>query len=70
MQTEVDLPNAGKVKGMIIKKGVTLIVGGGFHGVAPHAPPFGPSLLHTTYYKPQNWYSLELPDPSHLVWFD
>ena len=32
LQLEVVLPNAGKVKGMAIEKGVTLIVGGGFHG--------------------------------------
>lgn len=29
---EVDLPNAGMVRGMGIPRGVTLIVGGGFHG--------------------------------------
>lgn len=29
---EIDLPNAGKVKGMGIPKGVTLITGGGYHG--------------------------------------
>lgn len=29
---EADLPNAGKVRGMGIPEGVTLIVGGGFHG--------------------------------------
>lgn len=29
---ELDLPNKGKVRGMGIKKGVTLIVGGGYHG--------------------------------------
>ncbi|NLY43634.1 MAG: ABC-ATPase domain-containing protein [Clostridiaceae bacterium] len=27
-----ELPNRGKIKGMAIKKGVTLIVGGGYHG--------------------------------------
>ena len=29
---EVILPNAGRIRGMAISKGVTLIVGGGFHG--------------------------------------
>lgn len=29
---EIELPHKGKVKGLAIKKGVTLIVGGGFHG--------------------------------------
>ena len=29
---EVELPNAGTVRGMAIPRGVTLIVGGGFHG--------------------------------------
>lgn len=32
MRVEIDLPNAGPVEGMGITEGVTLIVGGGFHG--------------------------------------
>lgn len=32
MEVEMDLPNRGKICGMGIKKGVTLIVGGGYHG--------------------------------------
>jgi predicted ABC-class ATPase len=32
LRTEVNLPNAGKVSGMGIPRGVTLIVGGGYHG--------------------------------------
>ncbi|CAH3028763.1 unnamed protein product [Porites evermanni] len=32
MSVEFDLPHAGKVTGMGIPRGVTLIVGGGFHG--------------------------------------
>lgn len=32
MEVEVNLPNRGKIKGMGIPKGVTLIVGGGYHG--------------------------------------
>ena len=32
LRLEVDLPNRGKVTGMGIREGVTLIVGGGFHG--------------------------------------
>jgi predicted ABC-class ATPase len=32
MRVAVDLPNAGRVTGMGIEPGVTLIVGGGFHG--------------------------------------
>jgi predicted ABC-class ATPase len=32
LQTEFDLPHAGKITGMGIPRGVTLIVGGGFHG--------------------------------------
>ncbi|MFG2192039.1 ABC-ATPase domain-containing protein [Streptomyces sp. NPDC048639] len=31
-RVEVDLPNAGRVTGMGVPEGVTLIVGGGFHG--------------------------------------
>ena len=30
--TEIDLPHSGKTKGMGIPKGITLIVGGGYHG--------------------------------------
>lgn len=32
MRYQFDLPNAGAVTGMGIKKGITLIVGGGYHG--------------------------------------
>ncbi|WP_077612024.1 ABC-ATPase domain-containing protein [Clostridium sp. Marseille-P2415] len=32
MEVELSLPNRGKIKGMGIPKGVTLIVGGGYHG--------------------------------------
>jgi predicted ABC-class ATPase len=32
LQMEIDLPYAGKVKGMGIPKGITLISGGGYHG--------------------------------------
>ena len=32
MRREFKLPNSGTVSGMAIPKGVTLIVGGGFHG--------------------------------------
>lgn len=32
LQVEIDLPNRGKVAGMGIPRGVTLIVGGGYHG--------------------------------------
>ncbi len=32
LQVELQLPNAGRVKGMGIPAGVTLIVGGGYHG--------------------------------------
>ncbi|MFN2556194.1 MAG: P-loop domain-containing protein [Nitriliruptorales bacterium] len=32
LRSEVDLPNRGRVRGMGIPEGVTLIVGGGFHG--------------------------------------
>ncbi|MDM8529544.1 ABC-ATPase domain-containing protein [Anaerolineales bacterium HSG25] len=32
LQVEVTLPNAGRIVGMGIPKGVTLIVGGGYHG--------------------------------------
>ena len=29
---EIELPNAGRIKGLAIQKGVTLIAGGGYHG--------------------------------------
>lgn len=32
LEVELDLPNKGLIKGMGIKKGITLIVGGGYHG--------------------------------------
>lgn len=32
MEVELELPHKGKVKGMGIAKGITLIVGGGYHG--------------------------------------
>lgn len=32
MEVQVKLPNQGIVKGMGIRHGLTLIVGGGFHG--------------------------------------
>jgi hypothetical protein len=35
LEREFDLPNGGKVKGMAIPRGITLIVGGGFHGPTP-----------------------------------
>jgi len=45
LEREVTLPNAGKVKGMGIPKGITLIVGGGFHGKSTVRPPRLPSPL-------------------------
>lgn len=32
LTTEIELPNAGHIKGMAVPKGVSLIVGGGYHG--------------------------------------
>lgn len=32
METQIEVPNKGLVTGMGIKKGITMIVGGGFHG--------------------------------------
>jgi predicted ABC-class ATPase len=32
LEVEIDLPNRGRVRGMGIPQGVTLVVGGGFHG--------------------------------------
>jgi len=32
LEVEINIPNRGLIKGMAIKKGVTLIVGGGYHG--------------------------------------
>lgn len=44
LEKEINLPNAGTVKGMGIPEGVTLIVGGGFHGKSTllHALERGP----------------------------
>lgn len=32
LEVEMNLPNRGKIKGLGIKKGITVIVGGGYHG--------------------------------------
>lgn len=32
MRVEIDLPNRGRVSGMGVRAGITLVVGGGFHG--------------------------------------
>ncbi len=32
LAVELSLPNAGRVRGMGVRTGVTLVVGGGFHG--------------------------------------
>ena len=32
LRKEIDFPHAGKIKGMAIPKGITLITGGGYHG--------------------------------------
>ena len=32
LEIEMNVPNQGKIKGMAIKKGITVIVGGGYHG--------------------------------------
>jgi len=58
LEVEVVLPNQGRMKGMGIPKGVTLIVGGGFHGkstllsaiergVYPHIPGDGREYVVT-----------------------
>lgn len=56
LQETVDLPHAGAVTGMAIKPGITVIVGGGYHGkstvlqaiqrgVYPHVPGDGRELV-------------------------
>ena len=58
LRAEVELPHKGKVSGMPLPKGITLIVGGGFHGkstllnaiqnaIYPHAPEDGRELIAT-----------------------
>ncbi|KWX02129.1 Isopentenyl-diphosphate delta-isomerase [Carbonactinospora thermoautotrophica] len=60
LRVEVELPNAGRVTGMGLPEGVTLIVGGGFHGkstllraleygVYDHVPGDGRELVVTRY---------------------
>ena len=46
LEVEITLPNAGTIKGMGIPQGVTLIVGGGFHGKS--------TLLHALEQGPYN----------------
>ena len=58
LEAEMSIPNRGRIKGMGIPKGVTLIVGGGFHGkttllnaiergVYPHIPGDGREYVAT-----------------------
>jgi predicted ABC-class ATPase len=58
LEVEVSVPNRGRIKGMGIPKGVTLIVGGGFHGkttllnaiergIYPHIPGDGREYVAT-----------------------
>jgi predicted ABC-class ATPase len=58
LEEEVELPHAGRVRGMAIPEGVTLLVGGGFHGkstllsaialgIYPHIPGDGRELVAT-----------------------
>jgi predicted ABC-class ATPase len=58
LEMEMVVPNRGRVKGMAIPKGVTLIVGGGFHGkttllnaiergIYPHPPSDGREYVVT-----------------------
>ena len=59
LKHEVTLPHQGKLSGMIVPKGITLIVGGGFHGkstllqalergIYNHIPGDGRELVATT----------------------
>lgn len=32
LSAEVNVPNKGRIRGMVIRRGITLVVGGGFHG--------------------------------------
>jgi len=56
LAAEIELPHAGRVRGMAIPRGVTLLVGGGFHGkstlldalargIYPHRPGDGRELV-------------------------
>ncbi|WP_444684296.1 ABC-ATPase domain-containing protein [Alkalicoccus luteus] len=56
---ELDLPHRGKVRGMLIKKGVTLIAGGGYHGKS--------TLLQAL---ERGVYNHEAEDGRELVWTD
>ena len=58
LRAEVELPHKGKISGMAVPKGITLIVGGGFHGkstllnaiqsaIYPHARGDGRELIAT-----------------------
>jgi predicted ABC-class ATPase len=55
---EVDLPHAGRLRGLVIRQGITLLCGGGFHGkssllralgrsVHPHVPGDGRERIAT-----------------------
>ena len=58
LEVELSVPNRGRIKGLGVPKGVTLIVGGGFHGkttllngiergVCPHLPGDGREYIAT-----------------------
>lgn len=59
LSKQIDLPNSGRISGMAIPRGITLIVGGGFHGkstllqalergIYNHIPGDGRELVATT----------------------
>lgn len=82
LEVEFDLPNSGKVRGMGIREGVTLIVGGGYHGkstllralergVYPHIPgdgrEFVVSLRETVKIRAEDGRSVEKVDISPFI---
>lgn len=77
LEVRVQLPNSGAITGMGVKIGVTLVVGGGFHGKSTllkaievgvynkvsHAPPPCPPLSRCTHVNIAQIVSIE---PPHL----
>ncbi len=79
---EVETPHRGKIRGMGIPRGVTLIVGGGYHGkstllrslalgVYPHAPGDGRELVvahpATVFIRAEDGRAVEMTDISPFI---
>lgn len=58
LEATVNLPHAGEVTGMAIRPGITLIVGGGYHGNPLSYPRFSGAYTHISQGMDANWWRL------------